>query len=55
MIYKYNKVIIEIGEDFISISDDKSEIARWIEDEWLNEPGIVVSIVNAICVFMLVA
>jgi len=39
---------VYIRDDFISIADDEGEVVRWVRDEWLEEPDIVVTIGNAI-------
>jgi len=39
---------VYIRDDFISIADDEGEVVRWVRDEWLEEPDIVVTIANAI-------
>jgi hypothetical protein len=38
---------INVRADYISIYDGKGEITRWTRDEWLEDPDILVPIVNA--------
>ncbi len=38
---------IEFGEGFIAFFDDEGEVVRWVEDEWVDDPGVVLSIANA--------
>lgn len=39
---------VEIGKDFISVTEGKNEIVYWHEDEWKEDPSIITSIANAI-------
>ncbi len=48
MILMLREYFIDIGEDYISISDRDDEIVRWVIDEWIEDPKIVLSIANAI-------
>ena len=43
------KLIVEFNEDAIGIHDeDENEIVYWTKDEWIDDPEIVFSIVNAV-------
>ena len=39
---------IDFGDDYISISDKQGEIVYWDINEWIQEPQVVFSIVNAV-------
>lgn len=39
---------IEFTEDSIHICDDKGEIVMWTQQEWVEDPEVVMSIVNAV-------
>ncbi len=41
------RTTIEWGKDFISIRDKKGEIVRWVMDEWVEDPSVVLSITYA--------
>jgi hypothetical protein len=40
--------MLEIGEDFVTISDEFGEIVHWVEDEWIEDSSVVISIAVAI-------
>jgi len=39
---------IEFGEDYVSISDEQGEVVRWVMQEWVEDPTVVLSIANAV-------
>jgi hypothetical protein len=39
---------VEIGEDFVTIHDNEGELIHWVEDEWVEDSTLVVSIANAV-------
>jgi hypothetical protein len=39
---------IEFGKDFIAIYDRHGEVVRWVMQEWIEDPSIVLSIANAV-------
>jgi hypothetical protein len=39
---------VEIGADFVAISDDRGEVVRWVITEWVEDPHVVTAIANAI-------
>jgi hypothetical protein len=43
---------VELAEDSIHIHDEHGkEVVMWIQDEWIDDPSVVLSIANAICIF----
>lgn len=44
--------MIDIGKDYITIYDHEgTELVHWVEDEWIEDPEVVISIANAIHLF----
>jgi hypothetical protein len=43
--------MVEIGSDSVTISDKHGEIAHWIEDEWIQDTGLVLIIANAVNIY----
>lgn len=44
-----NPLIIEIGEDFVRIAEDEtSELLYWTQDEWVEDPHLVITITNCV-------
>ena len=39
---------VEFGQEHIALHDRKGEIVRWVMDEWVEDPSVVLSIVNAV-------
>jgi len=43
-----SRYTVEFSEDSIAILYDHDEVLYWIEDEWIEDPTIVLSIANVI-------
>ncbi len=43
--------MVEIGDDYITVYDDHGEIVHWVEDEWIDDPSVTISIANAITLY----
>jgi len=43
--------MINIQQDFISISDKHGEIVRWLDNEWIEDPAVTAAISNAIDIY----
>lgn len=39
---------VEVGRDYVTISDRRGEAAHWVADEWKEDPSVIKSIENAI-------
>ena len=48
--FKQDKMI-EINDDSIYIEDEHGEIVSWVEDEWIEDPSVIISISNAIDIY----
>lgn len=47
--FAYEEGYVHIGEDSISITGpDEEEVVYWHQDEWIEDPSVVLSIVNAV-------
>ena len=43
-----NNVELDFAADAIYIRDDEGEIVSWVMQEWIDDPKVVLSIVNAV-------
>lgn len=49
-----NSALITITGDGVYIADaDGTELVCWIKDEWIEDPNVVISIVNAVKIAMM--
>lgn len=42
------KITVSVTEDTVTIFKGDEELVHWVEDEWLEDPSITISIANAI-------
>lgn len=43
--------MVDIGQDYVTISDKHGEIVHWVEDEWIEDPSVTISIASAIQIY----